>query len=151
MTQFSLSLWSNHLHTHTTFFESETELFTSKCQVSLTRQQKNLKQRYIHLTTVAVDKQYVLHILIPCLLPELSSMQSACAILSSVPCLALPYLSTLCHKWHNFQKKKLLNVKCAFQFPLQPLSETFLIIRRIQDIIIHVQTSLFKVIILIFV
>jgi hypothetical protein len=50
-------------------------------------------------------------------------------ILSSVACLALPYISTLSHKWHDFQKK-LLNVRCVFWFPLQHLSETFLILRR---------------------
>jgi hypothetical protein len=39
-------------------------------------------------------------------------------IFSSVACLALPYISTISHKWHDFQKK-LLNVKCVFWFPLQ--------------------------------
>jgi hypothetical protein len=45
-----------------------------------------------------------------------------------------------------FVKKKLLNIKCAFSFSLQLLSETFLILRRIQrDIVINVKTSSRKV------
>jgi hypothetical protein len=35
-------------------------------------------------------------------------------ILSSIACMALPYFSTLSHKRHDFQGKKLLNVKCVF-------------------------------------
>jgi hypothetical protein len=66
-------------------------------------------------------------------------------ILSSVACLALLYVSTLSHKRHDF-RKKLLNIKCVFWFFLQLLSETFLILRRIQrDIIINVHRSLCKV------
>jgi hypothetical protein len=52
-------------------------------------------------------------------------------ILSSVACLAVPFFPTLSHKRHDFQKKP-LNIKCAFRFFLQLLSETFLILRRIQ-------------------
>jgi hypothetical protein len=74
-------------------------------------------------------------------------MQSACAVL-------------YCHLWpvrlyHIFPHylingtifgKKLLNIKCAFWFSLQLLSETFLILRRIQrDIIINVHRSSRKV------
>jgi hypothetical protein len=66
-------------------------------------------------------------------------------ILSSVACLALPYFSTLSHKRHDF-RKKFLNTKCVFWFFLQPLSQTFLILRRIQrDIIIKVHRSSCKV------
>jgi hypothetical protein len=69
-------------------------------------------------------------------------MQSACAVLSSVACLAVPCFSTLCHKWHDFRGKKLLNIKCVFWFSL----ETFLMLRRIQrDIIINVHRYSCKV------
>jgi hypothetical protein len=42
-----------------------------------------------------------------------------------------PYYSALSHKWCDFRKKKLLNVKCVLQFSLQHLSKTFPILRRI--------------------
>ena len=65
-------------------------------------------------------------------------------ILSSVASLAPPCFSTLSHKRHDFRKK--LNIKCVFGFSLQLLSETFLIIRRIQrDIVINVKTTSCKV------
>ena len=35
-------------------------------------------------------------------------------ILPSVASLALQHSSTLSHKWHDFQKKNLLNIKCEF-------------------------------------
>ena len=53
-------------------------------------------------TIVAVEKQCLLHILIVCLQPLVSSMQFACAVLSSVACPALQYFSTLSHKRHDF-------------------------------------------------
>jgi hypothetical protein len=52
-------------------------------------------------------------------------------IVSSVACLTLPYFSESSHKRHDF-RKKLLNIKCVFRFSLQFLSETFLILKRIQ-------------------
>jgi hypothetical protein len=56
-------------------------------------------------------------------------MQCACAILSSVACPAV-HFSTLSHKPHDFQKKKLSNIKCVFRVSRQILSEIFLILRR---------------------
>ena len=74
-------------------------------------------------------------------------MRCACAILSYVACLALPYFSTFSHKRHDFlRKKKLLNTKCVFWFSLQLLSETFLVLRRTErDVIKKVNTSSSKV------
>jgi hypothetical protein len=40
-------------------------------------------------------------------------MQSACTLLLYVTCPAVPYLSTLSHKQHDFRKKKLWNIKCV--------------------------------------
>ena len=61
-------------------------------------------------------------------------MQNACAVLlSTVACPALQYFFPhYSHKQHDFRggKKKSLNVKCVFWFPLQLHCETFLILRR---------------------
>jgi hypothetical protein len=66
-------------------------------------------------------------------------------ILSSVVCLALPRVSTLSHKLHDFSKK-LFIIKCVFGFSLQILSEIFLILRRIQyHVIINVSTTSCKI------
>ena len=51
-------------------------------------------------------------------------------IVSYVASMAPPYFPTLSHKRHDF-RKKLLKIKCVFSFSLQPLSNTFLILRRI--------------------
>ena len=73
-------------------------------------------------------------------MPWLSGMQSAC-----VPCLALPYFSTL-SQTARFSVKKLLDIKCIFWFSLQILSETFFILRRTQrDIVTNIHTSPCKV------
>ena len=59
-------------------------------------------------------------------------MQCACAILSSVAC---PNIFPLYLKWHLF-KKKFLNIKCVFWLPLQCSSETFHVLRRIEQYMI---------------
>jgi hypothetical protein len=57
-----------------------------------------------------------------------------------VACLALLYFSTLSHKRHD------LTSNVRFDFSLQLLFETFLILRRIQrDIVINVYSSSCKV------
>jgi hypothetical protein len=66
-------------------------------------------------------------------------------ILSSVACLAVPNVSTLSHKRYDFRKNVTEHKLCVL-ISLQLLSETFLIIRRIQqDIIINVHRSSCKV------
>jgi len=73
------------------------------------------------------------------------AMRMCPIILSSVACLVLPYFPTLSHKWHDF-RKRLLNIKSVLWFSPQRLSETFLILRRIQRcIIINVRRSSCKV------
>ena len=73
-------------------------------------------------------------------------MQCACAILSSVACLALKYFSTLSHKWHDCRKKKLLYTKCVFWLFLQILYETSLVLRRTKrDIVKNIHWSSCKV------
>ena len=56
-------------------------------------------------------------------------MQCTCSILPSVACPALRYFSTLSHKRYDFREKVFGN-KSVICFPLQLLSETFLILRR---------------------
>jgi hypothetical protein len=82
-------------------------------------------------------------------------MFGACAMLPSVACPALQYLSTLSHEWHDFRKEKkrkekkrkekkrkekkrkekkrkekVIDLKCVFCFSLKILSATVLILRR---------------------
>jgi hypothetical protein len=53
-------------------------------------------------------------------------------LLTSVAYLPLPYFSTLSHKGHDFQKNKLVEYKiCVLIFSIT-LSQTFLVLRRIQ-------------------
>ena len=71
---------------------------------------------------------------------------SAHAPYCHVACPAVQYFSTLSHKRQEFREKnKLLNIKCVFWFSLQLLSESFLILRRIQRVIKHVTWSSRKV------
>jgi len=72
-------------------------------------------------------------------------MQIACAVLSSVTCLALSHFSTLPNKLHDF-REKLLIINHVFLFSLQFLSEIFLILIRIErDITTNVQICSRKV------
>jgi len=82
-------------------------------------------------------------------LPLLSGMQIASFLrritLSSVACLAVPHTLPSSHKRHGFQKNVIEHTKTVL-LSLQLLSETFIILKRIQrDIFIRAQTSLRKV------
>ena len=65
-------------------------------------------------------------------------------LLLSVACLSLPYFSALSPIRHDYRKKN-FNTKCEFSFFLQPFSETFRILRRIQqDAIINIHKTSYK-------
>ena len=64
----------------------------------------NVIPRSIRVTIVAVEKQYVLHILSMCLQPQVHSMQCASAIFLSVACPAVQNVSTLSHKRYDFRQ-----------------------------------------------
>ena len=93
---------------------------------------------YVTMRRFCVTIVAVVHIMNIRLLPWVSSMQCACAMLSSVARPALLYFATFSHKRHDFWRK-LSNTKCILIFSTLCL-ETFVIRRRIQlDIITHIR------------
>jgi hypothetical protein len=105
----------------------------------------NVTVRRVRITIVAVEKQYILHILsVTIALVIQHAMRMRRIILSSVACLALPYFSTLSHKRHDFGKV-IESKMCVLIFSTTCVWKR-LIIRRIQrDIIINVHMSSCKV------
>jgi len=92
----------------------------------------------VRLTTVAVEKQKVLHIL------GVSSMQCAGAVLSSVACPALPYFSTIISKnGTSFGTEVTEHKNMWFQFHYNFCLKHFG--RSDRDIIINVHRSSRKV------
>ena len=75
-------------------------------------------------------------------------------VLSSVACPAVPYFSTLCHKWHNIRGGGEVGSYWAwnvFWYYVKLLSQIFLILLRIQcGIIVNVHRSLCKVTVIFF-
>jgi hypothetical protein len=107
----------------------------------------NVTLRRVRVTTVALEKQYVLHILIVRLQPYLPSIQSAGAVLSSVTCMAVPYFATLSHKRSDF-RDKVTELQTRVLILSLYKSETFLILKIIQrDIIVNVHRSSCKVLV----
>ena len=104
----------------------------------------NLTLRSSRVTIVVTEKGKLLYYM--CVYSLISSIQCAWAILSSVACPAIQCVSILYHKRQGFWKKKIFYIKCVSRFYLQIMSGKFLILRRIQRVIvINVQTSSCKV------
>ena len=106
-----------------------------------------LTLRSLRAIIVAVEKQWVLHILSMCLWPYVSSMYSSSAILTSVACMVLRYfIHNIAKNGTIFEKKWMLNTKYVFWFSLQILFEAFLIPRRTEwDMIKNVYWASSKV------
>jgi len=88
---------------------------------------KNTKAQYRHFTYNVILRRFVQPLLLwksneyytndVCICgPLISSMQCACAILSSVVCPTLQYFSTLSHKRHDFRKKIIESKICILTF-----------------------------------
>jgi hypothetical protein len=90
----------------------------------------NVTLRSICVTTVAVEKQEVLHILRVCVCSLMYPVRRAHAPYHLWPA---PLYKIFPHHLINgtfFEKKKLLNTKHVFRISLQLLSKAFLILRR---------------------
>ena len=66
-------------------------------------------------------------------------------IMSTVACLLQPHFPTLCHKRHDFRKKKIVTTQNVFWFSLLILSDTFLVLRTIPRNVIKMCTGLLRV------
>jgi hypothetical protein len=72
-----------------------------------------------------------------CVWPKLTSMRSTCDVLYCH--FGLPHSTVFFHsipQTARFSEKKILGTKCVFWFPLQLLSEAFLILRTVRRYII---------------
>jgi hypothetical protein len=67
-------------------------------------------------------------------------------ILASMACLALQHFSTLSHTRQDFREKNSTDLKMRVLIFSTPLSEIFLVLRKVQrDTVINVETSSWKV------
>jgi hypothetical protein len=100
--------------------------------------------RHVRVTTVAVEKQKVLHILCVCVSVALviqHAVRMRCIIFSSVACPATQNISALSHKWHDFRGNVIEHKMCLLIF-FTIMSKIFPIVRIIQpDTIIKAHMS----------
>jgi hypothetical protein len=103
---------------------------------------KNKAYRSVRVTTVALKKQQILHILsvaVACIFRRAKRMRRA--ILTSVACPALPYFPTLSHKRHDFRGEgELFSINLCFDFLYNFCLKHFLVPRRIERDIVNVRT-----------
>jgi len=65
-------------------------------------------------------------------------------MLSPVAYPAIQYFSAFSHKRHDFRKEKKLNTNCVLRFSLQLLSEKFLILKELSEILSDMYIALFE-------
>ena len=96
----------------------------------------------VRATMAAVEKQWVLHILSVCMWPQLSNVESACAVLYRhlrpvrLHNIFPPYFINGTIFGGGDGGDELLNLKCVFWLRLLLLSDTFIILRSIQRYVI---------------
>jgi hypothetical protein len=63
----------------------------------------NVTMKDIHVMTVAMKQQYILNVM--SVFVALVTQHAKCMHHTTICGLAIPYFSTLSHKWRDFQKK----------------------------------------------
>ena len=88
--------------------------------------------RRVRITAVAVEKQYHIFWMCVCSLsyPESKAHAPYYSVICGLSC--CKYFFHISQKRHDFRRRKKVNIKNAFWFSQQVLSETFLILKRIR-------------------
>jgi hypothetical protein len=110
------------------------------------RNHANAPINHRHITWLCLRyNEYHVLLVCACSLSYPACKRMRSIILSSVTCLVLPHFSTLSHKRQDCRTKFIEGKMCIFIFSTN-LSQTFIILRRIQrDIIINLHASSCKV------